>query len=133
MGSEHQIRLRGGWEWHGSDAGSETFRRIALPTAWPVGLSGPIRLVRRFGCPSTDPEHEYVVLRLEDVPGLSSVWLNDQLLGQLAADIDRMEFVLSEPLRPHNELKLSIDPIKCAALAASQRPWGNVALAIRSR
>jgi hypothetical protein len=133
MSSEHLIRLRGGWEWQASEAGSEVGRRIALPTVWPPGLSAPIRLVRRFGGPPVDPQREQVVLRLENVPGLRSVWLNDRLLGQLTQNADALEFVVDEPLPARNLLRLLVDPTAWSDLEAISVPWGTIALAIRPR
>jgi hypothetical protein len=130
MSTKHLIRLRGGWEWHTSEKGSPACGRIALPTVWPQGLSEPFQLVRRFGCPPVDPVRERTTLRLGDVLGLRSVWLNDRLLGQPAEGIDSIEFELGDLLRARNELRLEVDPRAWADLGADAVPWGTIALAV---
>jgi hypothetical protein len=131
--TEHLIRLRAGWEWYSLDPGSGERWRVALPTIWPPGLVTPFRLVRHFGRPPIDPAREQAVLRLDDVPGLREARLNDRPLGGPVENPRPIEFVLDDLLRTRNELELVVDPRSWSSVESSDRPWGTIALVIRSR
>jgi hypothetical protein len=128
MAREHPIRLRGGWEWEGPGAPPGGGPRVALPMAWPPGIAGPIRLVRRFHRPPIDPAAEALVLRLEEVPGLSAVWLNGLLLARPPAGTSALSLDLEPGLPDRNVLTLEIDPIAATGRAS---PWGAIALVVR--
>ena len=123
---EHLIQLRRAWDAHLRRGEAEEVRRVDLPTAWPADLPGPVRLARAFRRPPLDPGHESLALRLESVPGLRAVRLNDAQLPLPAAGA--LEYALADSLPPRNVLRLELDP----AAAAVEPAWGKVALVIRS-
>ncbi len=83
--SEHWIRLRGGWEFQEgvvpADPGTNPSNSgpLTLPIAWPETQVGPVRLIRRFGCPPIEPGLEIVTIRLDKVAGLLAVQLNGRV------------------------------------------------------
>jgi hypothetical protein len=126
---EHWIRLRGGWEWFELSERPTRSRRLTLPVEqWPASLSGPIRLVRRFGCPPLDPARESLVLRLEDVSGLVALRFNDR---QLEPPADGSDSLRLEPVLPRNELVLDVDPTRATGRHDSPTRWGQIALVVR--
>ena len=130
--AEHQIRLRGAWDWRFPSDGVEIVRRVDLPTRWPTGLETPFRLVRHFGRPPIDPRIERVKLELRSVPGLTSAHLNGSEV--VRADGDRLDWVveLVEPLLARNELVLEVDLRSFGEARIPGEPWGSIALVIAS-
>jgi hypothetical protein len=129
---EHQIRLRGGWQWHDpKNQATDASRLVTLPIRWPSGVQGLVRLVRHFGSPPVDADNERIALRLENVPGLVAAQLNGR---ELTGNSDGgwhteapFEIELRDPLAPRNMLVLDVDPP-----TPREGDWGHVSLVIRS-
>lgn len=132
MSTEHLIRLRGGWVFEFREGTSLAARHISLPTHWPAELLRPFRLVRRFGCPPFDVGRESASLRLENVPGLQSGWLNGQPIVGVIDHSGEIEVPLEARLQPRNELVLEVEPGVRSQATTPDLPWGSIALVIRS-
>lgn len=128
----HLIRLRGGWEWQLPPGGLGMVRRVTLPTRWTTGLSGPIRLVRRFGRPPSDPRIEFIELEIRDVPGLKSARLNGIELAENAPGSWAQSVLIEQDLTERNELVLEVD-LDLIEESRMTEPWGSVALMIRPK
>jgi hypothetical protein len=104
----HEIHLRGGWEWAGSDGPPAGTARLTLPTRWDAAATGRLRLTRRFQRPPRRPESR-VVLRIGCAPGIRSIVLNGRQFGPISPDLAGHEIVLGI-LASRNELVMEIDP-----------------------
>lgn len=129
---EHLIRLRKGWESIDLDATDPLPERITLPLSCGWGSPRRLRLTRRFGRPPLDPRIESLWLRLDCVPGLDSLRLNDRDMTFGPGVEGPIEIPLAE-LPDRNELVLEIS----GATVPSMEPgaiatWGEIALLIRS-
>lgn len=127
---EHQIRLRGGWEWHDPSNRRSRPRAVTLPFDWPAGQASPVRLVRKFGSPPLDPSRESLVLNLERVPGLVAVRFNDRPVPLPDPESSGLSVPLDQP-RGQNELVLDVDPVRAASALRPGSQWGHIALVIR--
>ena len=132
---EHLIRLRGGWRQLDPDGEAEaeaveTGNRVTLPWTGQAGRAGRIRLVRSFGPPPWDPEHETLSLRLAEVGGLASARLNDREIARPTPGTTALDIPLSDPLPRRNLLVLDVDLPDPGISPAS---WGVIALVIRPR
>ena len=136
---EHLIRLRGAWlalDPHDGDAGDgsagadDQGRRINLPITWPAGTHDPVRLVRSFGPPPFDPDHESLILRLEAIDGLESARLNGREIARPSPGTTRLDIPLTGPLPRRNVLILDLTP---PVPRQGPAPWGAIALVIASR
>jgi hypothetical protein len=130
--AEHLIRLRGGWEWTDLEAPLSPPGRMTLPATRPWGRARRVRLCRRFGRPPIDTRTETLCLRLDKVPGLKSIAINDTLIAVAAGRLGPLEICLADsPER--NLLVLELSPP--AAESPGQEanlPWGEIALVVRS-
>jgi hypothetical protein len=128
--TEHQIRLRGGWELREDSEGPP--RRLTLPFTHVPGFARPLQLYRSFQAPSLDPGREQLWLRVESVPGLLEIQLNGRKLPRPDAgapvEIVRLDKGPDPALAVRNELMFRVD----VALVPPEEPWGSVALVIRS-
>lgn len=129
MDAEHLIRLRGGWE--RLEAGDGPATRVSLPLPEPPQAPCLFRLVRQFGHPPSVPGRDRVWLRLEAVPGVRRVWLDDQLAAELGPDDDRLEFEVQPQGTIRHRLTLEVDA-QASPPGGPPQPWGIVALVIRS-
>jgi hypothetical protein len=126
---EHIIRFRGGWEWRESPSGTTPGapRRVTLPLTWPVDVCGPVRLVRPFQSPRIDPLVESLGLRLDDVPGLRSISLNERELIRPDPQATSLWLPLPSDLPPRNHLTLDVEP---ADSGTQSMPWGTISLVV---
>jgi hypothetical protein len=139
---EHRIRLRGGWESCPVGAPAES-ERVTLPTRWGPKPSGRVRLIRRFGSPPLGPGRHVLLLKMEKVPGVHSIRLNEQEIPHVSPEISDYEITLHE-LAARNVLVLEVDPTTAqggtdaqGAHAEGQGPdgssdWGCIALVIQT-
>ncbi len=128
--TEHQIRLRGGWELREDSEGPP--RRLTLPFTHVAGSARPLQLYRSFQAPRLDPGREQLWLRVESVPGLLEIRFNGQTLLRPDAgaplELVRLDNGPDSALAVRNELMFRVD----VALIPPDEPWGSVALVIRS-
>lgn len=126
---DHRIRLRAGWDCHyvdfeGRDSASW---RVDLPTTWGPDTQFPLKLVRQFGRPPVNPDHEQVFLELRSVPGLQSVRLNGLLLDLESTHLNSHELLLPGVLLPRNAILLEVtQPVVSPS-------WGEICLRITPR
>ncbi|MHC5537973.1 hypothetical protein ACYOEI_07045 [Singulisphaera rosea] len=128
--AEHQIRLRGGWQSQPLplDEASPSLR-IALPVDPGRTYPGPARLSRSFGNPHIDPRTERLILRMEDVPGLTAALLNDQEITCPTPGANSIETDVSVLVRERNILILDVHPPSDHLPAG----WGQVNLVVAPR
>jgi hypothetical protein len=126
---EHGIRLRGAWEWQAIARDAGFTRRVTLPIEWPEGQVGPVRLIRRFNGPPIDPSRETVFLRLEKVPGLLAIRLNNGTYDGPLDETLSLDLSCFGPLAAKNVLTLEVDPTRAARAGEA---WGHVALVVAS-
>jgi len=129
--TEHQIRLRGGWEYCAAGLPESDHQRVTLPIRWkPDGL-GRIRLTRRFGLPPVEPGREVLILRLDQVAGTHSIVLNGQPVAGVSPERSLYEIRL-EHGRDRNLLELDLEPPRAGVDAAgAAAEWGIIALVVR--
>jgi hypothetical protein len=122
---EHAIQLRKAWL---ERPRLSHPRRLDLPLPSPPDRI--LHITRAFGRPPIDPARETLSLRLQDIPGLSAVLLNAQVLWQGPADANTNTLNLALPpdLPARNLLELQITP--CSQHATT--PWGRIALVVHS-
>ena len=96
--SEHRIRLRGGWLLRETTPRDATPRRITLPLAGFDANAGKIILFRSFQRPPLDPGRESLWLRLDDVPGLLSVSLNNRRIALVSPGVSNVLVPLGDDL-----------------------------------
>ncbi|GAC1463974.1 MAG: hypothetical protein NVSMB9_02110 [Isosphaeraceae bacterium] len=127
---EHSIKLRGGWEWHGKDSAEP--RRMTLPLPGFPENAGRVRLVRSFQTPPLDPRCETLWLRLNSVPGLVALSLNDREIARPSAvdDAGRL-YCLQGVLPARNRLVLEVEVVEPWEGRVRHSKWGEVALVIR--
>ncbi len=125
---DHWIRLRGGWEWR--EAGLPA-RKVSLPMSWSPRFMAVFELVRSFQRPPIDPGCECVLLSLEDVDGLVSVWLNEEEIARPEPGATSLMIPIDRPLAARNTLVLKVDPGRCGGVNEFSSPWGTIALVIR--
>jgi hypothetical protein len=130
--TEYHIRLRGGWECSDADSCESPVRRITLPISWTDDHKRRLRLARRFNRPPVDPQHQVLLLRLEEAPGIRSLTLN----GQSAARVSPLESSHLIPLGglpDRNLLVLEIElPGSREEGESEARAWGAISLVIRT-
>ncbi len=124
--SEHQIQLRGGWEILGPSNAPRT-GRLTLPSAELARTPGPVQLLRQFQKPPLNPGRETLWLRLDAVPGLRSVVVNDLAVALGPFSSGPLLFPLEGTLPWRNRILLDIEfpPVP------DETPWGLIALLIR--
>jgi hypothetical protein len=128
---EHRIRLRGGWECQFLDVAGEVPERVTLPIRWPRHISGRVRLSRRFGRPHLDAARQIVLLELDRVEGIESLFLNGEVLAVTDPARSSYEIALGELLE-RNLLVLEIETAGAGGKSASDDgDWGQIALVIR--
>jgi hypothetical protein len=127
---EHRIRFRAGWEVH-SELDLDAADRFLLPTHWPAGLEGTVRLIRRFGRPRSQATEEKYRLELLRVPGLVSLSLNGRELEHSGPDGGNIVVPLVDPLLDRNTLVIDVD---LGQITRSSLPegWGAISLVIDS-
>jgi hypothetical protein len=128
--SEHRIRLRGGWLLLEPTSRDATRRRITLPLGGFAANAGKIILFRSFQRPPLDPGRESLWLRLDDVPGLLSVALNDRRIALVPNGVSNLLVPLGDDLPARNQLQLDVDPLAGRHASKPDAPWGEVALVI---
>jgi hypothetical protein len=128
--SEHRIRLRGGWLLRETAPQVATPRRITLPLPGFASDAGGIVLFRSFQRPPLDPARESLWLRLDDVPGLRSVALNNRRIALVPPGVSSLLVPLGDDLLARNELRLDVDPVASRDTSEPDAPWGEVALVI---
>jgi hypothetical protein len=122
--AEHLIRLRRGWERLEPEGGAAR-GWVTLPlSGFPGGVSR-LRLARSFQTPPLDPLHETLWLRLDAVPGLVSVALNDREIARGPFPSSPLLLPLVGNLVARNRLILEVEPPPFG-----DSPWGDVALVI---
>jgi hypothetical protein len=90
-----------------------------------------MRLTRRFGRPPFDPALHWLVLELEQVPGIQSLKLNGQKLAEVSPERSSYEIELDHS-RDRNELAIEIAfPLPAVPVTAGAAEWGKVALVLR--
>jgi len=129
--SEHRIRLRGPWEAIDLDSPSGEPFRLALPfERLPDGAPRRLRLIRKFGRPRMAEDRDSgasLTLALEDVDGLTALFLNDEPLTWRRAASGGL-IVELPPLRERNALRLDVD--LAPAVPGGLTLWGSVAIVI---
>jgi hypothetical protein len=131
--SEHRIRLRGGWECCASAPRTDVAeRRLNLPIRWSQEDPLRLRLTRRFGRPAFDPSCQKLVLELDQVAGIDSLFLNGQPIAAVSPERTHYEIALDRALE-RNTLVLEIQrPAAGQGEPATAPEWGVIALVIRS-
>ena len=130
--TEHRIQLRGGWGYRAAGSPASEDRRLDLPVLW--GSESPRRLVltRRFGRPPLDHGRQLLLLQMDHVEGIRSLFLNGQPIAPMAAAIGCYELELPD-LAERNVLVLEIVlPESRADLAGDRDEWGVIALVVRT-
>lgn len=126
----HTIRLRGGWRGYEATGAAlaGTAAWVALPIVWPAGLSGPLRLERRFQAPPAVAGSEALAIVCEDVPGLVSIALNGRTLATAPFSSTAIRVGLARrDIQPRgNLLALEVLP----GPPDPGRPWGRIALEV---
>jgi hypothetical protein len=124
--NEHMIRLRGGWTLKSPEG--ET--RQSLPyTELPVEPAGFV-LLRPFNAPKGLSPRETVSLRVESVPGVERILLNERvILDGKIADLARREIDVTSVLTGRCLLALEVGG---GIRQTTTEGWGHVALVIRS-
>jgi hypothetical protein len=129
--SEHQIRLRGGWECRAIGAPESAAQRLSLPTRWPGDCPRRLCLVRRFGRPPSAAQGQSLSLKLDQVPGIHCLLLNGQPLAHSSPGRSSYEIPLDHVFA-RNVLVLDIEtPLRVHDPASLAPEWGFVALLIR--
>jgi hypothetical protein len=121
---EHAIQLRRAWEI--PPTGGDAPARVDLPIVWDDPALVPPRLARNFRRPPLEAGRDRLVVRLDAVPGLRAVWLNDRELARPGPAADRIEVPLDAAAPGRNRLVLEIDPDGIEPGA----DWGRIALVI---
>lgn len=117
----HRIRLRGPWEFSGSEGVPPS--RVLAPCPREELPAGPICVTRAFGYPGTITAGEHVWLTLSGLASATEVTLNGLSLGTTARDA---AYDVTARLGPRNRLELR--------LPAETPPgplWHEIALEIR--
>lgn len=123
--AEHMIRLRGGWELV-EPRKTDASRRITLPASDLFETPARVVLSRSFQRPRLDPLRETLWLRLEAVPGLTSIALNGREVGRGPFE-DPVILLAVEDLEPRNLLVIEVEPPG----AEEEMDWGSIALMVR--
>lgn len=131
--TEHLIRLRGGWQCDPSIDEGVSSRFVTLPLHSPMTLSAPLRLIRWFGSPRFDLDHERILLRMEHIEGLAIARLNDREIARPSPGTANLVLSLDEQLLARNQLVLEIDSFPSAPRDSDDFTWGKIALAIVPR
>jgi hypothetical protein len=123
----HLIRLRAAWDRRDpADVEADAApARVDLPLDRPIA-GAPFRLERRFGRPRLGPR-ESIRLRLEDVPGLVAVTLNDRVLARPGPGTTDLTLDPGPALQARNLLILDVDP---GLWDAPPESWGTIALEV---
>jgi hypothetical protein len=129
--SEHVIRLRKAWDGPIAHASEAVTSRIDLPTVWNPVPTEPFRLQRQFQRPPIAEEREQLVLRLEQVVGLTEVRLNGERLALEETMPSVAEIVLNSAAIGRNRLFLYVNPALWVNRWDASLPWGDVSLVIR--
>jgi hypothetical protein len=127
--SEHRIRFRGGWLALPIEGTPDLAGPLDLPVAWPEGVVGSVRLIRRFGRPPIDPAAISARIEFLAVPGLRSVQLNGVDLGRPPADVFDWSVPLTDSLSVRNVLTLDV-VIGRYSTAELPAGWGAIALVL---
>lgn len=129
--TEHLIRLRGGWE-PGGPSANDLKRPFRLPLRdFPEGPAADARIVRRFQTPRLEPASDTLWLRLDAVPGLISVVLNDREIARRPFPEGPLLIPLGEDLPARNRLILVVEVLPPDRAPPPDFLWGDVALVIR--
>ena len=129
---EHLIRLRGGWERLGAATGRS---RAGSRSPWSRPPSAPqqARLARWFQTPPLDPRRETLWLRLDSVPGLVSVSLNDREIARRPFPAFPLILdLVGDACRPGTGSPSTSSFPSRPDVPAALFPWGEVALLIRA-
>jgi hypothetical protein len=129
--TEHQIRLRRGWECREADAPDPEVRRLDLPVRWSSEIARRLVLTRRFGRPAVEPGRQVLILRLDQVVGTRAIILNGQTIASASAETTHYAIELAD-LAERNVLVLEIEtPPQDASPVENRQDWGVIALVIR--
>ena len=136
----HRIHLKGPWEyeWLGpfwEDLPFEKRGRLRMPVSWESAFGrtvGMVRFSRRFHQPTNLDPHERVLLVFDGIGGQGTVRLNDNALGAVEASAGRLEFDVTENLRPSCELTVELEFDPAGQGKTPGGLWGPVAIEIRS-
>ncbi|ODU00731.1 MAG: hypothetical protein ABS79_02880 [Planctomycetes bacterium SCN 63-9] len=128
--SSHVIKFRKAWECHDLENPDMPPRRLYLPLSANSSVPNQARLSRAFGCPPLAWGRETLTIRLEQVPGLQALRLNDRPIPLPKPMVATLEVPLNAPLA-RNRLILDV----CFEPATSQESsshagWGKIALVI---
>lgn len=129
----HRMHLKGPWDFYWLDR-EEPDGRAVMPMSWRElfgAESGRVEFRRKFNMPTNLEAHEHVWIVFDGIGGESTVSVNRELLGHIAADQSNAEFEITSLLNVHNELcvALSFDPARVPPELGGL--WGPVALEIR--
>jgi hypothetical protein len=116
----HEIHLRRGWEYAGSNDPLNARARLNLPTRWNSPAAGRLRLYRRFQRPPRMPDTTGV-LRVRQSPGILAIFLNGRPIGPVSPEHAEHEIPLGV-LDPRNELVLDVEP------PTDGSEWGSISL-----
>ncbi len=133
--AEHRIRLRLAWQGWSRDVGGTWVPggRVDLPVDWSGVPNPPERLVRWFQAPKLPDASEVVYVRMERVPGLSRIRIDNQEWEPTPDDSGVIEVELLDPLPPRIQLGLDLSVAAIRTLGpAARRNWGDVCLRITS-
>jgi hypothetical protein len=134
MTSIHRIRLRGFWELQHSDSTDRSSRKVRLPMDFGhfvQASSGPVRLSRKFHCPTNLAPDDQVDIVVRSLPGTVHATLNGHDLKNVSQEPDAQRFVVTSFLRPTNRLVLEVH-IGSSEHGCSGNAAGDVALEIQS-
>lgn len=129
--TEHIIKLRGGWSITGIGSDQEPEARLTLPSNSLRPRSAGYVLRRPFHAPRSLDPGESVWLRIQNVPGVCRIVLNDRVLheGPIADRLPR-EFHVTADMTGRCLLTLELGGGEWIGPAEG---WGHVALLIRAR
>jgi hypothetical protein len=127
---EHQIRLRGGWQY---DLRPDQDIRgwITLPlSAFSEGTQR-LRLIRSFQTPPLDLDREALWLKLDHVHGLIAVFLNDHEIARPSPGATNLCLRIEHQLPARNQLVLEVDTLLAGDDLPAGSHWGDISLLIR--
>jgi hypothetical protein len=111
----HTIKLRGPWQIEALESASGELpppAETTVPGDWTnalgSGFRGRARYTRRFGLPTNLAPEERVFLVVGVVDREAEIVLNGQPLGQQIWDEGQRRYVITQLLKPRNELQINV-------------------------